>query len=560
MTTLTLRGLRFAAACICLTCAVAAADDNPLERAKTLRNDAAADWNKKDHTAAVKKLREALEIYARVDGEKPADRAITQRALIWNLVRAGLMTEIQKPFQTLMDIAVVEESVYPEVTSAFSALWEAASSRKTFEEAEALMTPIEQAAESRQLHKLRGQTLHSLGSLAVRHKASGLAIAYYTGAIDIRQEIGDAVGEAWSLNNLANLHLVGNALTEALDPLSRVYKLVHTERVPQPQQAVAWNLKKAIEMLHAKPDERAAPWLRALREASARSGYGAVVPPSFLDRQALLIAEKTNDKRAILALAKAILHQPPKASVPELQADLTIRAAVATARQGKSKRALLALKKLSIGTGPCAPHLSARAKTARALVQANKAGKANFPAAARDAAAAWRGLGDFGGRRAALASIVDAAEAAGISELIPAVVAEQAKARTDGVPGGAGGSATGGGDRSRAKDLPLDAPVFYVTMSDGQIRIEDRVAKHELKRAVRWKPAGLAINGLSLTLFGGYVVVKSLKYGGSSSAPAAAGATTLEALGIYMPIPAQGALVILKNGAVRYETTPVSPR
>lgn len=536
------------------------ADDSPLQRASELRNAAAEDWNQKAYAEAVKKLRAALEIYDHVDGERPLDRAISQRALIWNLVRVGEHAEILQPYEALMDLAAADDSVYPEVTSAWSAVWEAASSCSTFAAGEALLASVAEAAEKRSLGLLRGQALHSLGSLAVRHKQTALVPGYYGQAITLRRETGDAVGEAWSVNNLANFHLLRGDVIPALELLRAGYVLLHRERIAEPQQAVAWNLKKALAMFREKPEERAVPWLRSLREVSAGSLYGTVVPASHLDREALRIAQQLGQQADVLALAKALAQQPVQSAVPELQADLTIRAALAAAQAGKSEQARAWLQNLDVGTGPCREHLEARRKTALAVALASEREKKRFPAAARDAAAAWRDLGDFAGRREALGALVAAAHAAGLEGSIPQVGKEAGEAHRAGGPGGDGGSASSAGDRSKAGDVALEGAVFYVSMDGDQVHIEDRVANHEIKRALRWKPARLGVNGLSITLFGGYLVVESMNYGGATTAPAAPGATTLDELGIYMPIPGRGALIIQKNGAVRYEAPLASPR
>lgn len=538
----------------------ARADDQPLERATKLRDAASVDWNEKKHADAVTKLRAALEIYDTTEGERPVDRAITLRALIWNLVRAGDVPATQEPFAALMDLSVADEALYAEVKSAFSAIWEAASKAATLAEAQAILESVRQAAAARSLTTLVGQTTHSLGSLASKHKDIDAAAGYYEEAVSVRHESGDVVGELWSLNNLANLQLTNDGLKAGLAHLKRAYLLMHTERVLPPQQSVAWNVKKAIEGLLAAPDKAGVKWLLELSKASARSGFGAAIPPSYLDRQALAVAEKGGKSAEILKLAGSLVKRPVKRDVPELAADLKIRAALAAYHAGKSKQGRGWLNKLDVGEGPCRPHLDARRKTVLAISHANKRGKKSFPEAAREAAAAWRDLGDFRGRVNALAAIVDAAEGAALADLIPKVGKESKEASRSGGPGGAGGSASSGGDRSKAKDLPLDEPVFHLYMDGQTVVLEDRVAKQTSKRALKWKPARVGLNGLTVLLFGGYVVVDSINYGGSSSAAAAPGSTTLDALGVYMPIPAKGALLIQKNGAVRYETAPISPR
>ena len=58
---------------------------------------------------------------------------------------------------------------------------------------------------------------------------------------------------------------------------------------------------------------------------------------------------------------------------------------------------------------------------------------------------------------------------------------------------------------------------------------------------------------LSLFLFGGYVAVEGLDYGGSASGASSPGTMLLDGMGTYRPLPAKGNLLVLKNGAVRYD-------
>jgi len=540
--------------------APARASDNPLQHAAKLRDDAAKDWNEKQYGAAVSKLRSALAIYAKTDGESPLDRAITERALVWNLVRVGDVEGARQALEALMDMVPTDESVRSEVNSAMTALWEAAASAPTLAEAVQVLEPVRAAAETRALPALEGQALHNLGSLAAKFKQTDLATGYYQRAVRVRRECGDAVGEAWSLNNLGNLYLTNGALPKALATLHEAFALVHRERVLPPQQAVAWNVKKAIETLRAAPGKDGARWLSTLSKISRESGFGAALPADYLDRVALDLTVRAGGKTGVLKAARALVKQPKQTAVPEIAADLTIRAARAACTLGKGKRASGWLKSLDLGQGPCRPHLAARWKTALALCAADKHGKKTFPAAAREAATAWRDLGDFRGRIDALAALAQAAEDAGLSDLIPALVKESAKASRQGGPGGDGGSAVSAGDRTRAADLALDAPLFRIRMDGEQIRIEDVAAEQVWKRKVRWKPGKMTANGLALTFFGGYVVVGPLNYGGSSVTGSTPGATTLDALARYVPIPAKDALVVQKNGALRYETGPVTGR
>jgi hypothetical protein len=57
----------------------------------------------------------------------------------------------------------------------------------------------------------------------------------------------------------------------------------------------------------------------------------------------------------------------------------------------------------------------------------------------------------------------------------------------------------------------------------------------------------------ALEELGEAVRIRSLSYGGASASSGAPGTMTLDRLEAYLPLPAEGRLLILKNGAVRYE-------
>ena len=104
-----------------------------------------------------------------------------------------------------------------------------------------------------------------------------------------------------------------------------------------------------------------------------------------------------------------------------------------------------------------------------------------------------------------------------------------------------------------AESLGDHDPVFRITAVDGGIRIHDVVADKEMITEVKWTPRGKSLNGGGFRVFGGYIVVLSMSYGSSASSSGSPGAITLDELGLYLPVPAQGSLVVTKNGATYYD-------
>jgi hypothetical protein len=532
---------------------VVRAADDALGRAAKLRDASADDWRAGRYAEAADKLRKALAIYDATPGETPADRAVTLRALTWNLVRAGDAQGAVATFVRLLAEVKAHDEMRPEIDTAWSAIWEAASKAAGTDAARTLLEPLLKAARKQGFPGVWAQATHSLASIARHHGENETAESLLGQAIEERRRIGDARGLVWSLNNLANLRLVEGRTKEALDPLREAWEVLHREHVPAPQAAVAANVRKALRAFGKDPKLHGAAWLRTLEDVAVRTGQGSILPPSELDRRALRLAVAQEKKDTVLALAKALATRRGDPAVPEIQADLGLRAARVALALGRRAEARRWAQAVEVGEGPCAPHLAARRALVLALVGAVPGARADgFADAARSAAAAWRRLGDFQGRRDALGDLVRAARAAGLAVAIPDLVEEQQEQRRQGAPGGAGNSAISDAHASKLADLPLDGVVFRLTTKDGRIAVEDLGTSRTRTYDVSWSPRHVALNGLSLTLFGGYAVVRLSRYGGAAIGASAPGSTTLDALGPYMPIPEHTALLVLKNGALRY--------
>ena len=109
-----------------------------------------------------------------------------------------------------------------------------------------------------------------------------------------------------------------------------------------------------------------------------------------------------------------------------------------------------------------------------------------------------------------------------------------------------------GADVNKFRNLQTHDPVFTITIGDGKVQITDRVADRTHEFDLVWQPRNVSINGVSLTIHGSYVVVKSMAYGGGAASSGSPTFITLDKLGDYHPVPANGVLAILKNGSVTY--------
>ena len=122
-----------------------------------------------------------------------------------------------------------------------------------------------------------------------------------------------------------------------------------------------------------------------------------------------------------------------------------------------------------------------------------------------------------------------------------------------GAPGGRGGSSDSQGVAQGIDKLGQHAPVFELRYADGQVLVRDLLGGKEGNTDGAWKPHNYAFNGLSLRIWGGYVSILSMNYGGGSSSQGARGGDGLGDLSIdLLPLPATGSLVVAKNGAVSY--------
>ena len=118
---------------------------------------------------------------------------------------------------------------------------------------------------------------------------------------------------------------------------------------------------------------------------------------------------------------------------------------------------------------------------------------------------------------------------------------------------GLGGAALSQGDRSGYGALGPRDPLFEFRSKDGGILITDLLTKVTHAVEMKWQPKSISLNGVTVWIYGGYVKIVTLAYGGVAVSSGTPATLPLEELGEYRPVPAKGRIVLQKNGAIRYE-------
>lgn len=529
------------------------AEGEGVPEALRLRNASGEDWSAGRYADAAVKLQKAAGIYRQAEGDYTQDLAVTLRALTWNLVRDARTDEAASAFLELMDLDLDLPDVKQQAFTAYQALYEAATKTEGVDGARSVLDPVREKAIEREYPELAAQVLHDLGSFSRVRGDPEASADYFQEAIAERRRIHDDLGCTWSLNNLANLHLQNGRLEDALKPLEDAWTMIHDTGVVAPQTAVAANVRTALQTIEkaSAPSREHEDWLWGVATTSAESRAPEIIPSAWLLLRAARLSADLDPKRAVKAAAK-LTKVTLRAQPVEVHAHLAIEAARLALEAGKPRDAEKWLKKLDVGTGPCAGHLLGRMHLAKALAAALRKKKDLFETEADAAVAAWKDLDDRAGYEDALKLLCEHAETLGVDSAASRRSAYEALSR-QGTPGGAGSSASGGGDQRGYGALPWTGQVFEILAVDDGIRVHDLVADKETRVAVSWKPKSIGLNGLSLVVFGGWLKVNSLNYAGAAVASGQPGTSTLDALGEIRPIPGKGRLVIRKNGAVSYE-------
>ncbi len=536
---------------------LARAGGDDADEAGRLRVAAATDWEAKRYAEATSKLRRAAEIYERAPDAHRDDLAATRRSLVWTLARAGAMTDAAVPFDALLASAKADPTLRAELFTAYGALYEVARDTGSVDAADAVLEPVRTRAVAAGAVELAAQVDHDLGSIAATRGALDVAVQRYTRAVSARRTAKAWPDLAFSLNGLAAVHLAQGKLDEALDPLLEAHRVVIGELAVQPQAAVAATVRTVLDRLTAAEATTSAQraWVWDVAEATARNGLPAVHRPEVLLRAALRLEAAAGGAMERLAASRrlATLVLAPTPAPPELRADLLLHAATLATSSGGSTDALGWLASVDVGTGPAAPHLSARRAVAIALARARQQASTEAKDAIERARGELKALGDPGLRTASLDALASAADRAGFAAVARALRDELDAARRDAPTGEPGAGVQTGGDLGKFRALGIHDAVFELRANDGRLRLTDLVTGMALDLDPTWRPRALALHGLALRSFGAYVRLERFAYGEAVTAPAVdLGAVTLADLEPYVLVPGKGALRVLRNGALTY--------
>lgn len=537
--------------------AVARAEGGDVEEAKRLRDASAEDWNAQRYADAAEKLRKAVAIYAAAPDRFRDDLAVTRRALVWNLVKAGDVDAAFAPFDALLVAGKSEPFARGQLFVAYGALWEAARAAGSLEGAHAVLDRVRLRASAEREVGVASQVLHDLATVARDRGAPEEALRLLEQAVAERRDAQAPTELAWSLNNLANLHLAEGRLDAALAPLLEAQRLVLQQGAIAAQAAVGANTRTALERLSGPetPTGTRRAWVWEMAEVAAASEVATVHRPEVLLRAALRLDAAAGAPAERLAAARRLakLVVTPTPAPAEIRADLLLHAAAVATGAGGATDALGWLASVDVGTGPAAGHLAARRGVAVALARAAQQQGGETTAAVEEARAALKALGDRGLREASLDALIAATDRAGLASLAGAMREELAASKRDGQPGARGASAMSGGDVAKFRDLGLHDPVFELRAVGIRLRVTDLLTNTVVELDGTWQPQAVAVHGLTLKGFGAYVRVDGFAYGEAAVA-SNAGPTvlTLDAVEPYLVVPGATALRILKNGAVTY--------
>ncbi|MBI1851203.1 MAG: hypothetical protein HYR85_12745 [Planctomycetes bacterium] len=542
---------------LALVCASSLVDDGALRRAKDLRDGSGADWDAGRYADAAAKLEEADRLYVAERGDHRAERAIVLRALTWNRVRLGDVDTAKNSFATLLHLGHETPGIDDAAWSASVAIMEAAHAMKAMDEGLSLLDDCRKRALEAGFPKIATQCLHDSGSVASDHGDFQRAIDLIRRCLAEREKQKDTEGCAWSNNNLGyNLMRAGH-VDEALAPLRAAFEAVRKGKLLEPQAKVEQNAVLVLEAIERnnEPSEEAVKWVWTIGEMGAQSGVPEVVPSSRFLRAALALERRRGTPSSQLAAADRVRKLKIVAQPAEVRADLTVRAARVAVDAGDGKKALAWLDKLDCGTGPAAPLLRAEASLVRALAQAASGQAKAFVTEATTAAAAFKAVPCRPARAAALRDLVAAADRLKVRDQVSAISDDLAQLEHEGSPGGLGGKASAGGDRRNFEKLGADDPLFEIRFdaAGGKIVVRDLVANQEDSEELTWQPRNVSLNGLGLTVLGGWVVIRSFAYGGAAISEGSAAEGTRDDIGDYWPVPGKGRALVTKRGAVRFE-------
>ncbi|MGE3173583.1 MAG: hypothetical protein AB7O97_13245 [Planctomycetota bacterium] len=556
----------FAAGLFTLLTVSAPAQD--LAEARALRDRSVPLWEQQDYGGASAALQQAHAIYIRLEGDHAPDIAVVCRAIVWNEAMRRDAAAAQQWFEELLALAADRPELDGELRSAYGGLWRLSADT---DGTAAKVAVLERARAALQQHpgsatarRLAAQCLHDIGNahgdagdLPAMRSMLGRAVAE-------RAAIGDETGRCWSLVSTAYHELRAGLADEAATPLRQAWVLAETAPVLECQGALAINYGDLVRIgRETGPSPGVVDALWAIAESAVGSDRPFALPPDRAVRSAFeLDRAARGDAKAALAAGKRALQLEERLDAPaEVHADLRLRVAAALADGGTAgtRYARSLAEGLDCGDGPCAPHLQARRDGLLAVLAAHGKQSADYARLARDAVAAMRALGDRQGLLDLLQQLTSIRPAKGTAEAHAELQRQLDELRSQGGPGGDGSSAQSQGVGTLPADVGPHTVVFELRFeppTDGEglgtAVLTDRIGGGSKRLDLRWKPRNVSFNGCGLGLFGGYVTVRSLQYGGAASAGGAPGQCSLDELGSYLPLCQGGRWLLHHNGAVRF--------
>ncbi len=525
-----------------------------LELARTLREESSQAFQAEDFRTASDKLKRADQIYRQLPGDYAKERSVVCRAIVWNEMYCDQVGPALEWLRELAELVADHRALEPDLRSANAAIFEAASKAETPAEQVSICNRAREIFLEFKHPQLAAQSLHDAAGFLGASGDLRAMMASFRRAISERERIDDLEGIGWSQNNAAYHYLQAGWLEEALAPLANAYGMIVRGEISACQQAVAFNLNSALALaLEGEPSRAMVNWLWSLAEEGSEALVPFTFPPDRLVRTALALDSQRGGSGGVTRASRRAVAVARAASWPdEVRADIFLRTAEKALAAGNQTLAANLLRDITIGDGPCAEHLQARRAMHDAILHARRGDSAGFDRLAQEAVDTLQRLGDRAGLMAALTALT-AGEVEGSTQITGLREARDTLRRSGG-PGGDGGSVLS----SSVGEMPADAgdhdAVFELKWSaaDGKIELVDLLGQGRQVFEVRWKPRYVVVNGLSLGLFGGYVKVSAMNYGGGAVAPGAMGQTTLDEFGSYVPVTAHGLWRITKNGALKY--------
>lgn len=521
--------------------------------ADRLSNESGELWNAGDYDGAAKVLEQSLVLYGRVGGLH-SDEARVLRALVYNYAWGGRHDDALGAFGRLLELP--RGAALEQLDRALEGL----SIRAENVEVE-VARELHRRARKLLRREYPDRAARSLHLLALRERTAGefeRAHELLLDAIDERDEIGDLLGATWSRQVLAadlleigELDGAGALLVEAFDALHSGTAALAT------QEALTYSIEKFLRAVR-RAERPARDQVEAVAELTAialRSGRPSTVPAQHLVGE-LLDASARRRGRSAARGDRELVERQLHVLTADQRAEVELLLAADSIRGKDFDDARERLELLEPLGAPADLRRGAWRLTFLALAAAGAKDAVQFDRYALEAVEAWELLEVLRpDREEGLRQLAEAAKGVRGSAEAERVVELYTTLMRSGRPGGKGGSShsLGQDDEVLARFAALgpDEVVFDVRVVDDAVVVSDRIAGTEERIALDWGPQVVRFNGCALLVCGGYVAVRALDYSGSNSGSAGLdGGWEWRDLGFVRPLPAGGALLVTKSGAV----------